>query len=214
MPNSFFELDRLRYSLRSKGLDDDAIEAIISKASREISSAFNKQAEAAMQQAIEAGVEKRSADFINELQMDYNNMELTTESGNMEFVEPPFPMLNRLLQNAKPMKDGSGVYKVIPVGQPSSNRPKVSSNIYDAYKQINAERVENAKRQYQAIAPAGSKGAAQFRTATSKQDPNRQWVMPERTKDFSQEMDYINSELAKNMENIVRDIIRSYEEGF
>ncbi|CAM6003874.1 unnamed protein product [Sphagnum balticum] len=80
-------------------------------------------------------------------------MEVRTESGNLEFTEPPFPMLDRLLQNAKPIKDGSGVYKVIPVGSTGNDRPKVSTNIYDAAKQINAERIENAKRQYQSIIP-------------------------------------------------------------
>ncbi|CAN5950523.1 unnamed protein product [Sphagnum jensenii] len=91
-------------------------------------------------------------------------MEVRTESGNLEFTEPPFPMLDRLLQNAKPIKDGSGVYKVIPVGSTGNDRPKVSTNIYDAAKQINAERIENAKRQYQSIIPG--KKNVQFRTAT------------------------------------------------
>jgi hypothetical protein len=210
MPNILFELEQLRYTLRNKGLDSSSVETIVSNASREINAAFTQQAEAAMQLAIESGVEKRSAEFINELQMDNVNMELTTESGNMEFTEPPYPMLSRLLQNAKPMKDGSGVYKIIPVGGPSGNRPKVSTNIYDAMKKINAERIESAKKQYSSVSPKESK----FRTATSKQDASTQWVKPVQTKDFSQEMRSINNELVRTMDSIVRDIIRSYEEGF
>jgi hypothetical protein len=210
MANIIFELEKLRLTLRNKGLDARAVESIVKKAGDEISSAFQEQAEAAMQLAIESGVQQRSADFINELTLDSVNMELTTESGNMEFTEPPFPMLPRLLQNAKPMKDGSGVYKVIPVGTPGKDRPKVSTSIYDSWKQINAERIENARKQYQALAPKESK----FRTATSKQDANTQWVKPAQTKDFSQDVSSINAELAKTMEGIVRDIVRSYEEGF
>jgi len=210
MANIIFELEKLRLTLRNKGLDARAVESIVKKAGDEISSAFQEQAEAAMQLAIESGVQQRSADFINELTLDSVNMELTTESGNMEFTEPPFPMLPRLLQNAKPMKDGSGIYKVIPVGTPGKDRPKVSTSIYDSWKQINAERIENARKQYQALAPKESK----FRTATSKQDANTQWVKPAQTKDFSQDVSSINAELAKTMEGIVRDIIRSYEEGF
>jgi hypothetical protein len=213
MANILFELEKLRITLRNKGLDARAIETIVSKASREISDAFEEQGASAMDLAIEAGVNQRSPEFINELQIDPANMQIVTESGNLEFTDPPYPMLNRLLQNAKPMKDGSGVYKVIPIGSSGNERPKISTNIYDAAKQINAERIENAKRQYQAISPTG-KRAVQFRTATSKQDPNQAWVRPARTKDFSGDMKSINSDLAETMDGKVRDILRSYEEGF
>jgi len=213
MPNILFELDKLRVTLRNKGFDSGTVENIVTKAGQEINKAFEQQVNAAMELAIQSGVDKSSADFINELQYDGINMELTTQSGNMEFTEPPYPMLSKLLRNAKPMKDGSGVYKVIPVGSSSIAKPKVSTNIYDASKQINAERIENAKRQHNAIAPAGSKGS-QFRTATSKQDANTQWVRPAKTKDFSDEMASINRDLTSTMDNIINDIIRSYVEGF
>jgi hypothetical protein len=213
MANIPFELEKLRVTLRNKGFDAMAVETIVDKAGREISEAIESQGDAAMQQAVEAGVAQRSPEFINELQFNQNNMTIGTDSGNMEFTTPPYPMLSRLLQNAKPIKDGSGVYKVIPVGTPGNNRPKVSTNIYDAYKKINAERAENAKSQYAAITPAGSK-ATQFRTATSKQDANSKWVIPAKTKNFSGDIDTINKELASSMEEKVRDIIQSYMDGF
>jgi hypothetical protein len=213
MTNVAFELEKLRVTLRNKGLDGRTIDVIVSKAKREISDAFKEQGESAMQLAIEAGVEQRSPEFINELRIDPANMEIATDSGNVEFTDPPYPMLNSLLTNAKPMKDGSGVYKVIPVGATGNEKPKVSTNIYDAAKQINAERAENAKRQYNAISPKG-RGTTQFRTATSKQDPNSQWVRPAKTKDFSNDMASINKELSDTMESKIRDIVRSYEEGF
>lgn len=212
MPNILFELDRLRTTLRNKGLDANTVEGIIRNANSEIARAFEEHADVAMQLAIESGVNQKSSDFINELKLDAVNMQLITDSGNMEFSEPPYPMLSKLLQNAQPIKDGSGVYKVIPVGTPGKDRPKVSTNIYDVYKQINAERIENAKKQYTAITPRGS--AAQFRTATSKQDPNTQWVKPAQTKDFTEQMSSINRDLTNTMDTVVRDIIRSYEEGF
>jgi hypothetical protein len=213
MANIFFELEKLRAILRNKGLDARAIETIVNNASREIYSVFEEQGESAMELAIEAGIAQRSPEFINELRLDAVNMSLTTDSGNLEFTDPPYPMLNRLLQNAQPMKDGSGVYKVIPIGSSGNDRPKVSTNIYDAAKQVNAERIENAKRQYQSISPTG-KRAVQFRTATSKQDPNQAWVRPARTKDFSEDVGTINRELAASIESKIKDIIRSYEESF
>lgn len=214
MANILFELDRLRVTLKNKGIDSRTVEMIVTKAGREISEAFDDQGHIAMQQAIELGVEQRAPDFINELRLDSVNLRLTTDSGNTEFSEPPYPMLSKLLQNAHPMKDGSGVYKIIPVSGDGTERPRISTNIYDAAKQINAERAENAKRQYQAISPKGSKSGVQFRTATSKQDATRQWVIPAKEKDFTDQMISINKGLTEDMDSKVRDIIRSYEESF
>lgn len=212
MANLYFELDRLRYILENRGLDSTTIEMILDKARADVAMAMASQAEAAMQLGIEAGVEKRSPEFINELKMNNISMQLTTESGNMDFSEPPFPMLPRLLQGAKPIKDGSGVYKVIPVGEPGKNRPKVSTNIYDAWKQVNAERIEASRAQRQRVTPKGSKG--EFRTATSKQNANTQWVQPAKEKDFTEQVQSINKELDTTMEDVIRNIIREYEENF
>jgi hypothetical protein len=210
MPNLLFELDKLRMTLRNKGLDDGTIEAIVAKANNEINQTMREQTEAAMQLAIESGVQKESADFINDLRLDAGMMQLITESGNMNFPEPPKPMLPQLLKNAKPTKDGTAVYKVIPVGSPGKDKPKVSMNVYDSWKQLNAERIENAQRQYRAVAPKESK----FRTASSRQDPNTKWVKPGKENDFSEEVRNINKELENTMERLIQDIIRSYEEGF
>jgi len=144
------------------------------------------------------------------LQIDSNLMRLVTESGNMNFPEPPKPMLPFLLKNAKPMKDGSGVYKVIPVDSPGKQPKKTSMNIYDSWKQLNAERVESARRQYDKVAPKATK----FRTATSKQDASSRWVKPAKDNDFSEEVRNINAELESTMEQVVREIIREYEESF
>lgn len=214
MPNILFELDKLRVTLENKGLDRVIIDGIIKNATNEIRDAFIYQGEAAMELAVEKGVEKRSADFINELRLSSINMELTTDSGNTDFSTPPYPNLANLLRGAKPMKDGSGVYKVIPVGK-SGNRPKISSNIFEAQKQIMAERTEAANTAARAVKPKGSKGTGQqFRTATSKQNSNSQWVLPAQDKDFTEDVKNLNTELTKTMDDIVTDIIQSYTESF
>lgn len=208
--NLLFELDRLRQTLLSKGLPDGVVEGIVNKANADIQVAMRQHAESAMQRAIEVGVQKDSAEFINQLQVDSNLMQVITESGNMNFPEPPKPMLPFLLKNAKPMNDGSGVYKVIPVGS-SGHKPKqTSTSIYDSWKQINAERAEAARDQYKGVAPKASK----FRTATSKQDPNSRWVIPAKDKDFADDVRNINQELEANIDEVIREIVRSYEEGF
>jgi hypothetical protein len=208
--NLLFELDRLKQTLRSKGLPDGIVEGIVNKAHAEIQQVMREHAEAAMQLAIEEGVNQDSAEFINELYVDSNLMQLVTDSGNMNFPEPPRPMLPFLLKNAKPMKDGSGVYKVIPVGTPSKQPKKTSMNIYDSWKQTNAERIEAARKRYENVAPDASK----FRTATSKQDASSKWVQPAKDKDFSETVRNINRELESTIDELVRNIVRSYEEGF
>ena len=78
MANILFELERLRVNLRNKGLDGRVIEIIVSKARREISDAFDEQGASAMELAIEAGVEQRSPEFINDLKLDPGSMEIGT----------------------------------------------------------------------------------------------------------------------------------------
>lgn len=212
MPNIFLELDRLKFLLENKGIDPNTVQMILQKARADIQAAMAEQGEAAMQLAIEEGVEKRSPEFINELRLNSITQQLDTDSGNTDFSEPPFPMLPRLLQGAKPMADGSGVYKIIPVGSPSKDRPKVSTNIYDAWKQVNAERAEAARAQRDRVTPKDSKG--KFRTATSKQNANTQWVQPAKDKDFTETVQSINKELSGSLEDVIRGIIRDYEENF
>lgn len=214
MINIFLEIERLRASLRTRGLDEDTINSIVAKAETEINLALKEKMDSAMDSAIQAGVEKDSANFINELRPRPDAFQLDTESGITDFSEPPYPMLDKLLATgAKPMKDGSGVYKTIPVGAPSKQPKKpIQNNIFDAQKAIAAERYATAAAQYNKVIPKGSK--VQFRTATSKQNRETQWVLPEKQKDFTQELQEINDGLQQSHDEIVAGIIRSFEENF
>ncbi|MEM4726595.1 MAG: hypothetical protein QXG63_06620 [Nitrososphaerales archaeon] len=210
----FLELEKLKAVLRNKGLDEETVESIAAKAEAEIASALKEEMDNALELAVQSGVQKDSPEFINELRPRPDAFILETESGITDFSEPPFPMLDRLLANgAKPMKDGSGVYKVIPVGAPSS-KPKtpIYANIFDTQKAISAQRYEESVARYNKIAPKGSK--VNFRTATSKQDRNTQWVLPEKEKNFTEDLQEINQMLQQSHEDIVRRVIRSYEENF
>ncbi len=214
MVNLFLEIERLKQTLRGRGLEESAVEHIAEKANLEITLALRERLDSAMEVAVQSGVQKDSADFINELRPRPDAFILETESGSTDFSDPPLPMLDKLLaKGAKPMKDGSGVYKVIPVGG-QSQQPKqpVHTNIFDAQKAISAERYENAIAQYNKVAPKKSK--VNFRTATSKQNRQTQWVLPEKKKDFTEDLAEINSMLAVDYDNVILDIIRSYEEGF
>lgn len=210
MINVFFELDRLRSHLSIRGVDEATIEQIISKAQSEIDAVATSRGEAAIDEAVQIGAQKESADFINQLRLDTLNFEVKTESGQLNFDEPPRPMLPYLLKNAKPIKDGSGVYKVIPVGKPG-NKPSFAKNIIDEQRRISAERYEEARSRARNIAPTGSQI---FRTATSKQDPTTQWVQPAKEKEFSHHVAAINQDLRRDLDDSIRDIIDNYMDMF
>ena len=211
MFNIGFELERLRSSLRAKCLDEETVEDMVAQAQQEINFALREQMDNAMELAVQSGVQKRSPDFINDLRPSEDAFLLETASGNTDFSEPPMPMLDRLLASgAKPMADGSGVYKVIPVGANNKPRPPVYTSIFDAQKQVAAERYESATKQYNSVAPGQSK----FRTATSKQSRATAWVQPAKEKDFTGDLGEINSMLSESHDETIRNIVRKYEEGF
>ena len=214
MVNVFLEISRLKDILKTKGLEEDFVNIIISKAETEINLALRDLMDSGMEMAVQSGVQKDSADFINALRPRPDAFVLDTDSGITDFSEPPMPMLDRLLaRGAKPMKDGSGVYKVIPVGGDNSRKkPPIANNIFDAQKAIAAERYASALAQYNKVKPKGSK--VEFRTATSKQNRATQWVMPEKEKDFTEDLAEINNLLAESHDDIIMRIIRNYEEEF
>jgi hypothetical protein len=214
MTSIFLEIETLKAILKSRGLDESSIDIIAKKAEVEIASALSQRMDAAMELAIQSGVQKDSAEFINDLRPRPDAFILDTASGSTDFSDPPYPMLDRLLANgAKPMSDGSGVYKIIPVGGPSKRpRKPVHTNIFDAQKAINAERYEQSLSQYKKIAPKGSK--VEFRTATSKQSRNTQWVLPAKEKDFTADLQEINFTLQESHDDVIRSIIQSYKESF
>jgi hypothetical protein len=215
MINIFLEVERLKHTLRNKGLDESLVEALAAKAEQEIAFSLRERLDSAMDMAIQSGVEKDSADFINALRPRPDAFILETESGNTDFSEPPYPNLDNLLSGAKPMKDGSGVYKVIPVGEPSKKpKPPIHTNIFDAQKAISAERYAASLSQYNKMAPKNSKAKTKFRTATSKQSRSDQWVLPAKEKNFTEDLIEINTMLQSSHDDVVLDVIRSYEEGF
>lgn len=214
MVNIFLEIERLKATLRGRGMDEQFVDQIANKADTEISMALRERLDSAMEVAIQSGVQKESPDFINDLRPRPDAFLLSTESGSTDFSDPPLPMLDRILaKGAKPMKDGSGVYKIVPVGGISKQpKPPIYTNIFDAQKAIAAERYENAITQYNKAIPKNSK--VNFRTATSKQNRQTQWVLPEKKKDFTEDLAEINNMLLADYDDLVLRIIRSYEEGF
>ncbi len=212
MINVFLELQRLKSFLLSKGLHEEIVESIVREAQDEISLELSRVLDNALEQAVEAGVEKRSIEFINEIRPRPDAFILETESNTTNFSRPPKPMLDALLSNAKPKKDGTGVYKVIPVGgEPKTPRQPMYASIFDAQKAEIVKRKEAAIAASRARAP---KGSVVFRTASSSQDRSTQWVLPAKEADFTDILSNINSNLQLERDNIVMSIIRKYEDMY
>jgi hypothetical protein len=207
------ELETLRARLAARGLEEEDIDSIVRQAEQEIISALRDRLDQALDAAVEAGVEKDSVEFINDLRPREDAFLIDTGSGKLDFSDPPYPMLDNLLSGAKPIKDGSGVYKVIPVGAPSKkSRDPIHLSIFDAQKAMMAERHEAASNRYRNVTPSGSK--ANFRTATSKQNRNSQWVLPAKEKMFEEDLSGINDDLHSDRDGIILDIINSYAERY
>lgn len=212
MVNIFLELQRLRSFLLSRGLHEEVVDDIVDRAHQEISIELSKALDSALEQAVEAGVEKRSIEFINEIRPRPDAFIIETESNVTNFSKPARPMLDALLSRAKPKKDGTGFYKVIPVGgEPKTPRQPMHASIFDAQKAEMVKRKEAAMSAARSKAP---KGSVVFRTASSSQDRDTQWVLPPKEADFTDVVSNINSNLQLERDNIVMSIIRKYEEMY
>lgn len=238
------EIERLRQRLKMKSLSDSVVDEICDDAVREISAATSDILADAMNEAVNLGGDVGSVDFIDEIRAVRTgpSFEVTTDSGRTDFSEPPFPMLPKLLKNAKTAKDGS-LYKVIPIKQKTSNKSMAVTteaamqNINHARKQAKEQRDAEKESYRGTISPDAMKGMdtfaalqsinrsrqkqpkvgqqsgpiINFRTASSKQDPNKQWVMPGKVRDVSGPLREINMNMHDNIDRAIEDIIRRHE---
>lgn len=238
------EIERLRQKLRVKNLSEQVIDDICDEVSRDISVATSDILADAMNEAINVGGDVGSVDLIEELRAVRTgpSFEIITDSGRTDFSEPPFPMLPKLLKNAKIAKDGSQ-YKVIPIKQKTTNN-KIAVTTEAALENINnARRIAKEQRDADketargSMSPDAMKGmdvfaamqainrsrqkqaqigqqngpVIEFRTASSKQDAARQWVMPGKIKDASGPLREINMNLHDNIDRAIEDIVGQYE---
>lgn len=238
------ELARLRQRLRFKGLSDAVVDSICDEAAAEISATTADLLADAMNEAVNAGGDAMSVDFIDELRAKKfgSSYEIGTDSGQTDFSTAPFPMLPRLLKNAKVAKDGS-LYKVIPLKQKNTGEKAthVARTTESAMQNINSARQaakqESIKEDRSYASQNAMKGmdtvsamqqvsktrsskfndkdtevTVNFRTASSKQDPNTQWVHPGKKADLTQPLQEINANLQDAIDKAIDDIIRRLEE--
>ena len=234
------EIARLRQRLQLRNLSSDVIDSICDQAASEISMLTADLLADAMTMAVELG--KDSDDFISEIKAvrSSGSFSIGTESGRTDFSEAPFPMLPKLLKNAKVAKDGS-LYKVIPMKNKTDNK-SISNTVESAMVSIenarhlarnkaNDDTVRSSNQSPDAMKGMGTIAAMQniakisknrensnkrqavtsFRTASSKQDASTMWVNPGKEADMSGIIRNINDNLHDSIDIVISDVISKYD---
>jgi hypothetical protein len=218
----------LRERLRALGLPHGEINSIVDDATNEIQSAFQSIVEKAVYEAEEYGSSIGAEEFLSQIKLDSSSgyIQITTDSGLTDFSKPAYPMLPWLLNKSKTAKDGSR-YRVVPVGGVSSNS-KSTPPAKDIASGLQAMSLENvsASNMAEKMAEAFGLGASssiterqmpastqkpEFRTASSKHDASRQWVVPSKDLDMTGTLMTLNNSIRSELENECDKIINKYE---
>ena len=197
------ELDKFRQEMRMRNRPENIISIIVREVEKEIVQSVDGIVGTYIDEAKAEGIAKGVDDFVEQLRATRfgSNYQITTDSGQTNFTVPPFPMLPKLLKNAKVAKDGS-LYKVIPVKQ-NKKRKKAVSTI-DIMKQINETRLADKQAK---DAEKNIGGDVNFRTASSKQDANVKWVHPGKEGDMTQKLRDINGRMGTAIDRIIQETI-------
>jgi hypothetical protein len=195
------EIDRLFNDLRVRGQTADSAETLCRVARQEIITEVSYIIEKFVLEAKEVGIAKSANEFVDQLKVARigGQYEMRTDSGKTDFTVPPFPMLPKLLKNAKVAKDGS-LYKVIPIEDKSSlaNKPLTTQEIMNS--------INKSRRSIKGT------GNVKFRVASSKQDANTQWKHPGFERDFTQILHDINSRMGEAIDQTITQITYKYRE--
>lgn len=237
MINPDLELDRLRWNLQNKNWEPQEIDSIVDMAAEEINNTILDVVSNASATAISHAEMIGAQDFIFDVDIvqEGSMYFIRTKSGKTDFSIPRTENLPNLLKNGKPTKDG-GKYKIIPMRE---KKPKIGLSSFDTMaeqqRQIDAARgaiIENNRNNRSARANAMADqfrqglakniaarqkvhaeetGPVQFRTASSKQDPTTQWVIPEIDRDMTQYLVDLNDRIKEVVTESVLTIIKFYE---
>ena len=232
MINPQNQLDQLRRTLQQKGLSDEDIRFLVDQAAQDISVALVDLAYDTLNSMEQLGIQTKSTEFATDLVMDISPVDINirTFSGRSDFSEPPFPMMPRLLKNAKVAKDGS-LYKVIPIQSksvPTNSiiEAQMALQKMNEVKRNSLKEQARAKRELPTLSTEPGLSvrdylakrkhsqqvtATHFRTVSSKQDPATQWVNPGKDLNFSKDIHEANAQLQQRASEIISDIIKMYE---
>jgi hypothetical protein len=232
------ELEMLKNKLMSRGFSYSEANGICEQASNSMRDAIVDIIADTLQDVVTESEDGTSHKFVQEAMAirDGSLFKISTSSGRTDFSEPSFPMLPRLLSNAKVSKDGSR-YRRVPIRKKisDSSLPKTVEN---AVKQINQQREQLKsektarleKRRGGISDPVDSitqiktyvsdqpekrfnnsqSSATEFRTASDKQDPNATWIYPAKKADMTEVLEKANIQLQDRIDRAISNILSEY----
>ena len=74
--------------------------------------------------------------------------------------------------------------------------------------------LSNSRRKAPTKRERSTEPVIDFKTASSKQDPNTQWVHPGRSVNMGDQLREINMSMQDNIDNVIKDVIRRYEDMY
>ena len=208
MLDLYMEIQRLEGYMRIKQIPEEEIRIISSKARAELELEITSLLDKYKEEAKEIGDAKGLDNFVEqvtEIQIG-SGFNIGTTSGKTDFTVPPFPMLPKLLKNAKVAKDGT-LYKKIPMKQ----KTKVSS--INAMKKMNSNLKRGSRNKASKKDERYSGGApTDFRMATSKQDASTKWIHPGKEGNMGPVLADMNARLEAEIDNIIQQVIDKYRD--
>jgi len=229
-------LDTLKWSLSSRGYDDDDVRTILLLAKDEMTDGIKALIESCVQEIVDNANSMESDDFLSQVKLISENgyVQISTDSGLTDFSKPAIPMLSSILKNGKTSKDGS-IYKVVPIGKNPFNKQdnKLIKNTDAGIKALSSVSREGKSLEQTTVDMAVSFGMAassmisskkdssslqdnsiSFRTASSNQDPNSSWVIPRKEENMTNLVYEINNKIRYGTDDIIENVVRKYEREY
>jgi ElaB/YqjD/DUF883 family membrane-anchored ribosome-binding protein len=225
-----YKINQLRLHLVSQGVPNAEIEDILSSINSSIQDKLTSILSSGISSAAQKAEEIKARGFLGEISIKPSHLgfEITTDSGNMDFSTPEFPMLDRLLARGRTAKDGS-TYRVVPIGKNSEQKQVVSKDIQSGMSSVASQKPSKSLTEMVGnMATAFGMGAQKvvqsksensqkpaevvFRTASSKQDRTRSWVIPKREADLAPAISEINAMMASEIASAIDQAIQEHRE--
>jgi hypothetical protein len=217
-------LANLRFHLSTMDLSQDQVDNFILSAKEEINEIIQSLVEEAVTKVVDQAENKDASEFLKQIKLDTGtgDIQITTDSGMLDFSRPELPMLPWLLKNAKTSADGSQ-YKVIPIGKKDQNQQKMikdvkrglkavreNTSMEDIASNIASSFNSGASLISSGVEPSLKTGEQEFRTASSKQNPGTSWVRPPKDMDLTSIVLEVNAHLRSEIQIVVDRVVYKY----
>jgi hypothetical protein len=214
-------LNRLKGDLVSGGYSNNEVDDILREAAQEIDSETRGLVADAISQAEDAANSINATEFLDQINLNTSSgfIEISTDSGQLDFSTPPTPMLPWLLKGAKTSKSGNQ-YRVIPIGKSDGysvttkdvsagiTSVKNGASIADTAIAIAKDfGLSSSKIQRKIKDPSP---ATAFRTASTSQEGTGAWVKKATEKDMRPAIDDINHQLRSKIEEVCITVTNRY----